>query len=183
MAQLFETFGKGVQFASLPGLEQAGQPHAGLGSLSITRTTTDLAYHHQPTDAALGQIVIGAQAVDEHELEQFVLVPQQPFGQRAARVGVGFGIHQSQRVRAAGQHHVLCHARLKPRLPRGRQPGLGIIVAGAHRLRPGLDFSLERVPVLEIVQRTQQMHPAALMLALKLRMTSLTIKRKRPRRV
>src|SRR5215216_7972518 len=45
------------------------------------------------------------------------------------------------------------------------KPGHGIVIARTYRLRPVEYLGVERLRALEVVQSTQQMRPAALMLA------------------
>src|SRR5215217_6123427 len=78
---------------------------------------------------------------------------------------IGFGIPQSQRVRAAGQFHIQRLTLRKRRVRMCLKPGHGIVIARTYRLRPTQHLSLERVLALQLVQRAQQMRPAALMLA------------------
>src|SRR5262249_31537329 len=102
LAQQREAFGERVEATRLPGLEQARQHHAGLRALCTARAAADLANHHQWADAALGQVVVGAQPLDQHKLEQLVLVAQQPLGQSLTGMLLAAGVLQAQCMRP---HH------------------------------------------------------------------------------
>src|SRR5205814_2090213 len=86
VAQLFEAFIERIQLERLPGLKQTRQAHANLCPLVAARAAADLADDHERANAALSQIVVGTQALHQHEREQLILMPQQPLGERTAEV-------------------------------------------------------------------------------------------------
>ena len=65
MAQQRAAFSRGLS-PRLPRFKQACKAHAGLGAFRTARTAADFADDHQWTDAALGQVSIGAQPWHQH---------------------------------------------------------------------------------------------------------------------
>src|SRR5262245_66542488 len=78
---------------------------------------------------------------------------------------VRFGVLQPQRMARRDPLHILCFALLACRLWVRAHPGLCRRILRHNRTRPGHHVCLLTLPLLQLVQVAQQMHPAALMLA------------------
>lgn len=154
-----------IQPPRLPRLKQTGQRHSGFGAFGAARATANLADHHQRPGAALRQIVVGTQPRYQHELEQFIFMPQQPPRQRLTRVRFHLRIAQPKRMRSVHQHHILLLALCRAWLWVLVQPLLRVIIQRPHILRPGDRDRVLPVLLFERMQIAQQMYPAALVLA------------------
>ena len=68
-----EAFVEGIEAAGLPGLEEAGQAQARGAAGGGAGAAADLALHDDGAQHALGAVVVGVEAVDAHEGEEFAL--------------------------------------------------------------------------------------------------------------
>lgn len=158
---------EGIEPTRLPGCEKARERHPGLAAAPAAGAAADRASDDEGAQAPLGEVVVGFDARGTDELKELAVEPQQPFGQRLAGMAFDLSVAQPELSGALLElrEEALAFGFRQRGAAGAAQGGLGLVIQLPNRLGPALHLLVGRVLLPQFVQIPQQMHPAALVLA------------------